>query len=122
MFLDATGNILRNIEGQKEPRLYSFVCHDKTNHSITPVAEFITTSHTQESIQQYVFTIKSYMKRELHNNYLPRLIVTDFSWPLINSECEVFNECDIPEYFRRSFAYLKDKNNQILKNSFPVVL
>ncbi|CAF0972658.1 unnamed protein product [Brachionus calyciflorus] len=120
-FFDATGNVMKKVKGQKAAYLYSIVCHDKGNRNIVPVVEFITTCHSTLSISKYLFSIKSLISLH-YKNYedipLPRVIVTDFSWPLINSVLETFNRISISTYLRLCFKKIidREKFNEEFKN------
>ncbi len=63
IFFDATGGILKNIKKQKPPFFYSMVVHDDVNNKIIPIAEFMTTSHTQTNISKYLLSIKAIFER-----------------------------------------------------------
>ncbi len=117
-FFDATGSILQNIKGQSAAFLYSIVCYDSAKHSILPIAEFLTTNQSVCSISEYLTRIRRYYlayyglitpKRDLFA-FAP-IIVTDFSWALINSVLEVFNRgMTIIEYIFISFDFIIKKN------------
>ena len=55
---DATGSVIKNFRRQKMPLLYSLVSHDNVLKQILPIAEFITTSHTIDSISANLSIIK----------------------------------------------------------------
>ena len=117
--LDATGSIIENIRGQNKPYLYSIVVHDEINQSIVPIAEFVTTCHTQMSIASYLFLVKSmFVKHAKSANEfkLAPVMVTDFSWTLICSVLEVFNHMNVIEYLNTVFGilfYKKETLNEI---------
>lgn len=94
---DATGSILKNIKNQKRPYIYSIVSYDPKNRINIPFCEWFSTCHTQSSISQFLFTIKNILlkyaslsKKSLMFKYAP-IIVTDFSFALLNSILSVFN-------------------------------
>ena len=94
---DATGSILKPIKNQKRPYLYSIVSYDPENHINFPFCEWFSTCHTQSSISQFLFTIKNILKRyasisskKIMFKFAP-IIVTDYSFALLNSVLIVFN-------------------------------
>lgn len=91
-FFDATGSIVSSVKNQKAPFLYSIVAHDTKKKIIVPIAEFITTSHYEMNISKYLFSIKKHIRADFSygEKYYPSIIVTDFSWALINPILENF--------------------------------
>jgi hypothetical protein len=123
-YFDATGSIHKSINGQKMPFLYSMVVHDKINKSIVPVFEFITTSQTITSISKYLMFARDLINKNMSSYwgegksrlFLAPIIVTDFSWALINSIHNVFNGFSVLSYLQRCFNSLvnKSKNEKIV--------
>ena len=62
---DATGSIIKNVRNQKAPNLYSLVVHDIIEKKVIPVAEFITTSHTINSIASNLTKIKEILESNI---------------------------------------------------------
>ena len=113
LYFDATGSILPKIRNQKTPYLYTIVCHDTLNKKIIPIAEWFSTSHTQLSISKYLFIIKNYYKQysdlalKKHRIFVyPPIIVTDFSWALVNSVLDVFNNMTMKSYLQIAFEII----------------
>ena len=74
-----------------------------------PIADFITTSHTFLSISGYLFIIKK--TYEKYSN-LSKVVVTDFSWALINASLEIFNNMSILAYLKALYdAILSGKTD-----------
>ena len=127
-YFDATGTICKKIDNQKLPYLYSIVAHDHESKSIIPIAEFLTTSHTQINISLKLMQIKHYFlkysslcgKKYGFNFPIAPFVVTDFSWPLINSVLDVFNNLTIIQYLNMSFDIIvnKKEDNLIHINTF----
>ena len=117
-FFDATGNIHRDINRQKKPFFYSIVCHDTNEKSILPVAEFLTTANDQITICKYLSDIKASFHKISLKKFLPKIIVTDNSWALINSVSISFNNCDISCYinwcFKQTFDDSFDSNSYVI--------
>lgn len=58
-YLDATGSVIQEVNGQNSPFLYSIAMHDIEAKNILPISEFITTSNSSDTISRYLFTIKN---------------------------------------------------------------
>lgn len=109
--LDATGLIHRKINRQPQPFFYSIVCHDTEKKNIIPVAEFLTTSNNKPSICRYLEELKVKFLIDSKQKNLPKIIVTDMSWALINSVLYVFNKCSMQEYLIRCWDHLFHKKS-----------
>ena len=114
-YFDATSNVLKNIENQKQPYYYSIVCYDKATKSIIPIAEFSTTSQTQLSISKYLFSIKKLIEGNIGKKKFAcaPIMVMDNSWTLINSIMEIFNNCKVSQYINWSFEILIKKQDNV---------
>lgn len=92
------------------------------NNSILPVAEFFSTTHCTTSISQRLLHIRDVLKPTAVGVQFPiaPLIITDFSWALINSSMAVFNNCTFYQYLKWSFEVLLPKSDRIgTQNEFP---
>jgi hypothetical protein len=99
-YFDATGGILKKVNKQKNVLLYSLVMHDKVNKKICPLADFFTTGHDAENIASYLRLIKNQLEKSITKRnfqYAP-VIVTDFSWGIINAIITTFNNCKFETY------------------------
>jgi hypothetical protein len=110
-YFDATGNVLHDIPKYGKPFLYSIVAHDSNLNKIIPIAEFITTGHNQDNISSFLFHIKNHIKTPT-KSLLPSIVVTDFSYALLNSVCETFNLRDLGDYIYYTFEILNNPNDQ----------
>ena len=110
-YFDATGGLTKSISGQKEPNLYSMVCHDPINNQIIPVFEFLTTSHTSCNIATFLIKANFLLDQERKRDTISiaRVIVVDQSWAMINSICKTFNKCTIIDYLKWSFDLIQNK-------------
>jgi hypothetical protein len=128
-YFDATGSICKKIENQKLPYLYSIVAHDYESKNIIPISEFLTTSHTQMNISLNLMQIKNFFlkysslsgKKFGFQYPIAPIIVTDFSWPLINSVLDIFNNnMTIIKYLELAYEILvkKEKHKLTLINTF----
>ena len=84
-YFDSTGNVIKKIENQSEPFLYSIVFHDKQKKLIFPLAEFISTAHDSHSISGFLYTIKLELERSLKKEsfQIAPIICTDFSYAFL---------------------------------------
>lgn len=110
-YFDATGNIHTKIKGQSMPYLYTIAIHDKEKKRILSFADFITTCHTSVNVSKYLTSIKNLMtdNREITNAtqfLIAPIVVTDFSWALINGVQDSFNRCDISHYLHWCYQVL----------------
>ncbi len=105
-FFDATGSVLKNIDNQNRPLLYSIVCHDPLNQQIIPVFEFHTTSHNDITISRYLIYLKKTLETFSQKSIIPPFIVVDFSWALINSSVEVFNRMSVSQYLNLTYEII----------------
>ena len=108
-YFDATGCVIEKIKGQNDPFLYSIVFHDKKQKFIFPLAEFISTGHDSQTISSYLSILKYQLEKTipLSNQFqFAPIIVTDFSWALINSIMKVFNNCSIDYYTQWCYEIL----------------
>ena len=71
----------------------------------------MSTSQTQSAISENLFRIKNHIELNLTNAafFIAPIIVTDFSWALINSVVLVFNKCSISQYLDYCFSLIFDK-------------
>ncbi len=103
--------------------MFSFACHDQVKHQIIPIAEFISTRHTTDEIAKNIFFIKKTIESFFANNdkYKPKVIVTDFSWALLNAVVEIFNSFKMVQYLSICYNSLLGKeksNNSMLVRPF----
>lgn len=92
-YFDASSSIMKDVD-DKRIFIYSIVSYDEVNQNIVPITEFLTNEQTQSNIETFLFMIKNILKKHIKgcNNFIwAPIIVTDFSWALINSIHEVFN-------------------------------
>jgi hypothetical protein len=88
LHLDSTGTVVKKIPDQKQRYLYSIILSGDN----VPVLEFITTDHRTLSIcHQLDIFLGEVKKLNKGRAALPRVVVTDFSYALINA---VLNACN----------------------------
>ncbi len=118
-YLDATGGVIQKLKNQPQALLYSLVFHDKQKKIIFSLAEFLTTAHDSHSISGYLSTIKldinQVLPKRLSFQVAP-IIVTDFTWALINAVMKVFNNFTTDVYINWCFDIVF-----VNKRSFMVI-
>ena len=74
--------------------------HNKTDKFLCPIAEFFSSGHDAKTISSYLLLVKDELEK-----YIPKkcfqhspIIVTDFSWGLINAVIRTFNNCSFETY------------------------
>jgi len=119
-YFDATGSINKDVEGQKKPMFYALVFHDTTHKSIIPFAEFVTTANDQTSISKYLCSIKLKLDENSKENILPKIIVTDMGWALINAAMLTFNCCNVSNYLNWCYDMMFKPYDLVLSNSMKI--
>ena len=97
--------------------------HDKSNKFICPLADFFTTGHDMKTIASYFQIIKDNLQKFISRRYFQfsPIIVTDFSWALINAVIRSFNNTTFSVYINWCSNILIDK--QIFKVNFiPTII
>ena len=74
--------------------------HDKNNKFICPIAEFFSSGHDSQTISSFLNLVKDVLEKKMPKNSFQwsPIIVTDFSWALINAACRTFNNVTIESY------------------------
>jgi hypothetical protein len=118
-YFDATGSILKKPSGDGPAQLYSVVCYDDILNKYVPVFEFASTKHTSIHIRLYLDLARSYLDiySSINASLLPRVIVVDQSWAMINAIIKCFNNCSIIEYLQKCYSIIvTDQTNSDLSN------
>ena len=110
-YFDATGGLTKSIAGQKDPNLYSMVCHDPITNQTIPVFEFVTTSHTSCNI------LRDRDLEKLNINFSDddlSLVATKF--PTSTDNESAINESSLVKGspFAKYFDEAIDHNNQVI--------
>ena len=83
--------------------------HDSNEKQILPLAEFVSCSQNQTWVCKNVFFIKEILKQNIRNKnkyVLAPIIVTDFSFALINAIQISFNRSSLLQYLKWTFDIL----------------
>ena len=111
LLVDATGSIVTKKDG-KEVFYFSYISYDRSVKT-EPVAHIellteLSTTHTLKFVLSRF--LEDEMKRYSYTTFsIPLLCTTDFSWPIIKSLIETFNNESIEGYLARSFSILSRK-------------
>jgi hypothetical protein len=111
-YFDATGSILKStpeLKNQKQVLLYTVAMRDPLSNTSISIYDFVTTSHNFVSISRYLSYFKHIMDVKIPRKYLIHapVIVTDYSWPSLNSILHVFNDSmNIKQYLSLLFELL----------------
>lgn len=111
LLVDATGSIVPKKDG-KEVFYFAYISYDRSVKT-EPVAHIelfteLSTTHTLKFVLSRF--LEDEMKRYNYTTFsIPLLCTTDFSWPIIKSLIEAFNNESIEEYLARSFSILSGK-------------
>ena len=113
---DSTGNIIQKVKDQKRPYLYTLLL-DPIG---LPVMEFITCDHHSFNLRSQLDSFQSKIRKLNNNvNINPTMVVTDYSFALINAVSESFNRMNIIDYL--GFAFNMLTSTKITKNSIKNV-
>lgn len=118
LHLDSTGTVVRKIPEQKQPYLYSVILADDN----IPVLEFISTDHRGFSIRHKLDTFLAEV-RKLNNGRpaLPRVVVTDFSYALINAVLDACNTMTLTAYLKATYQLLLSNKRLRRKRSMTFI-
>jgi hypothetical protein len=111
-YFDATGSIIIDVFGEKTPLLYSLVCHDLSTKTIIFIYEFITMSHSEDSLAGFLSAFRRKLVREIPSQKyfsIALIVVMDFSWTSIDAVLDSFNYCNIDQYIRWCYDVLIGK-------------
>ena len=76
-----------------------------------PVAEFITNKHEQFAIEEFHRMLHEKEYRKYKHTTNPRMVITDFSWAIIQLCLRVFCSENFTEYLNRAFCIVSGSAN-----------
>jgi len=94
--------------------LYSIVVHDNVEKKIIPIASFLTTCHTTDSIALNLTIIKNFLTQNINQKKfyaVAPIIVVDHSWAMIQSVLKSMNNVTALQYLNWCYAYIVQKEN-----------
>ena len=100
----------------------SELCYFAPNPDLPPipVADMLSTDHTQPSIIHFLETFKRATKEKV-KSFQPRKIELDWSWPLINSCMKTFNEVNVKHYLNIAWDIVHSKYNRDEMKDFSII-
>ena len=122
IFIDATGFRSLNVPGYKKLLYYALVTrHPFHGYPPLPVAEYITSDHTKDSIYLFLSQIQKNLLSlvNLSSNVKPKLIMTDFSLAIISGVIKEYNRQNLKEYLEKCFQIITD--NEEMPSNITVV-
>ena len=110
MHFDATGSLVRAPEAYpnqyKRILNYVLVIKPQDRKMATPVAEMISSSHDQPTVLNFMSRFFHEVQKTHANKALvPRVLVIDRSWPMINSAVYITNKTDLIRYLNFCHRY-----------------
>ena len=100
LHFDSTGSVIKRFGSQKEPLYYTLLMAD-TN---IPALEFITTCHTSSWIGNVICQFLTDVKK--CGPHKPSVVITDFSFALINAVLRSFNDMSVNKYLAVTYRLL----------------
>ena len=97
--------------------------HDKDKKLICPIAEFFTTGHDSHTIRSYLDLVRNALEKSIttYSYQVAPIVVTDFSWAIINAACNSFNNCTIDIYIKWCYDIIVS-NKIWLFNSITTII
>ena len=114
LYIDTTVRVTENVKGCNRKLHYvAAIRHPFGKSPPIPIAEYITTSHDQYSIRQFLMAIhdKEY-RRNKANITNPRLVMIDYSWAIILACMKEFCTSSLEEYLNRTVRIIMGKANK----------
>lgn len=117
LYIDATGGIIRP-PNPKSKTIYYYALifpikfSDRDPNSPFPLSDFVSASHSHETIGEWLRAVKKNLEREVSRRPLIDGIVTDFSFAQINALVEVFNGVDVVEYLKICYSKMKNEKEK----------
>ena len=105
--LNATGSIIRSAASNKSILNYALVMEGaKPGLAPLPVAEMISSSHTIVTVTHFLSNAYHTIQKLTTTNAAPSVVVTDFSWTMIQAVLHAINHQDIVMFLRLSWKVL----------------
>ena len=100
LHLDATGSIVRKIEKFHKRILYYAltVKHPEAKTSPVPLAEMISSEHTNVEIAHFLSKWFYNVKKVLNKSTILTHVEVDFSWAMLHGVCNCFNTQTLDMY------------------------
>ena len=104
LYIDATGSVTDQAKWLSRVLYYvAVVRHPYGRTPPLPVAEFITNKHDQFAIEEFLRMLHEKEYRKYKQTTNPRMVMTDFSWAIIQACLKVFCNETLTEYLNRAY-------------------
>ena len=128
LHLDATGSVVRKIDRDQKKFLYYALTlkHPIMKISPIPLAEMLSSSHTNVEITHFLHKWSYDVKLVLNHEICPAHIEVDFSWVMLHSICRIFNKEQLEDYldacwdFIHNSAHKFERNRSVLQREIEV--
>ena len=110
LFVDATGNISSS-KGKSRQFYYSGAFKSKKNNFTIPAFEFISSKHDIASLGSQMKFFARDLSLRANNSTPVKIVVTDFSFAIMNSVSLAFNDCSLLIYLDMIFKLIAKGEN-----------
>ena len=122
-FIDATGSLFRDVKPYKRLLYYAItVRHSFPGKPPLPVAEYITSDHSKDSLIFFISHVNKYVRSmPSHSSPIfPKIIVRDFSLAIVGAVLDSFNKINLLDYLDKCYKILKEEREEYL-NTIPLI-
>ena len=117
LHLDATGSVVRKIDRDQKLFLYYALTlrHPQMKISPIPVAEMLSSNHTNVEITHFLHKWSYDVKLVLNHEICPDHIEVDFSWAMLHSICKIFNKEQLVDYLDACWYFVHNSQSNFDK-------
>ena len=118
LHLDATGSVVRKIDRDQKKFLYYALTlkHPIMKISPIPLAEMLSSSHTNVEITHFLHKWSYDVKLVLNHEICPAHIEVDFSWVMLHSICRIFNKEQLEDYLDACWDFIHNSAHKFERN------
>lgn len=106
IYCDFTGNTFILSDNQKKKERKRMLHFTMAIDQMVSIGDFLTTKATSKVLSKFLTEWKSDFLEK--NKTMPKIFVSDYSWPIINSILSVFLETDIRRYLQAKYDELRN--------------
>ena len=121
-FIDATGSLFKRVTGYAKLLYYALVVrHPFAKHIPLPIAEYITSKHTADSISFFLRTIRQ-LEKDIYGVQAissPTGVLCDFSFPFIMAILDTYNNQTLLTFLDIVFKAVSTEDGEIPKVTYP---
>ena len=122
-FIDGTGSLFGDVKPYKRILYYAItVRHPLPGKPPLPVAEYITSNHSKDSLIFFISHVNKYVRSMPSDSspIFPKIIVLDFSLAIVGAVLDSFNKITLLDYLDKCYKILKEEREEYL-NTIPVI-